>query len=119
MATIRIVGDRKLARQLERLAKASPEIVEDALREWSSDVESTAGRMVPVDTAQLRGSIVARVDVAGEQAEVGVWNPRAYYSQYVELGTSSMEAQPFLYPAFLAHPPRPYVRDALDKHLPS
>lgn len=120
MATIKLVGDRRLARQLQRLAAASPQIVEEALRGWAGDVESTAGRTVPVDTAQLRGSIVARVDVGAEEAQVGVWNPQAHYSQFVELGTSSMQAQPFLYPAFLAHRDvRRYVKGALDKHLPT
>lgn len=67
----------------------------------SSDITRDAQRAAPVDTGNLRSSISR--EVRGLQAEIG---PTASYGIWVELGTSRMAPQPYLFPA-------------LDKNLPA
>lgn len=111
-------GAAELRRALARLHGLFEVVGVDALNEWSDDVRGDARATVPIRTGNLGSAIEARVDKKELRAEVGVWEDDARYSIYVEQGTSSMEAQPFLEPAFEAHRNiRPYVRDALKRHL--
>lgn len=75
-------------------AKARP-LVGMALRKAAFDITSRAMSIAPVDTGNLRGSIVP--------TKQGTFSWRitaqAGYALYVELGTRKMSAQPFLVPA--------------------
>lgn len=113
---VSLSGDRLLARQLAKMVAEAPEICTEALTEWGKDVEEGAEDRVPVRSGNLQDHIESRVDSKRLVAEVGVWEPGAYYSEFVEKGTSRQDAQPFLQPAFEEHRNiRPYVRDAVDK----
>lgn len=61
-------------------------------------VQTRASDLCPVDTGRLRASITTQVtvDQVGPVARIG---SNVEYAIYVEMGTSRMEAQPFLRPA--------------------
>ena len=61
-------------------------------------IESHAKVYCPVDTGRLRGSITH--ESTNEGTVVGT---DVYYGKYQELGTSRMNAQPFLRPAVVNH----------------
>ena len=60
--------------------------------------EGYAKRNAPVDTGRLRNSITHEVD--GQEVYIG---SNVKYAPYVELGTSTQKARPFLKPAATEH----------------
>lgn len=74
-----------------------------AVAKAANAVKGDAAAAAPVDTGNLRASISAQV--AGLEAAV---SPGAHYGIYVELGTSKMAAQPFLFPA-LERQAQPFI----------
>lgn len=87
-----------------RIPGAMREARREVLHEWADDVEDTAQERVPERTGRLHNSIEQRVGEDIGVATVGVWKEDALeYAQYVEKGTSSMNAQPYLVPAFEVH----------------
>lgn len=61
-------------------------------------VERDAKQLCPVDTGRLRASI-ARVLDRDPDGLVAIIGTNVEYAPYVELGTSTQQAQPFLRPA--------------------
>jgi HK97 gp10 family phage protein len=59
------------------------------------DIERDAKIIAPVDTGTLESSITSDID--GLSAEIG---PHTDYEAFVEYGTSKMNAQPYMGPAF-------------------
>lgn len=88
--TVSIVSDR-----LPGLAAALPQRARQLVQRAVADVETQAKARCPVDTGALRASIQGRLtgDTSGEVA-VG-----QEYGVYVEYGTATAPAQPFLRPA--------------------
>jgi phage gpG-like protein len=80
------------------LAKRAIRVEGQAKVNASHSPPSVPGEGPAVRTGRLRGSITWRLgfDVAGPYADVG---SAVLYAPYVELGTSRMEARPFLRPA--------------------
>ena len=73
-----------------------------ALRNAAQPVRRKARANVPVDEGDLKRAIAinAKVDRKGEgYADVGFRPDQAFYGGFVELGTSSQQAQPYLRPA--------------------
>lgn len=66
-----------------------------AVAKAARDIEAGAKQRAPVDTGNLRNSILA-VQVRSFNWRV---DANAYYSIYQEFGTSKMAAHPFLIPA--------------------
>ena len=62
--------------------------------------EGYAQQLCPVDTGNLRASITHAVSPGEKAAYIGT---NVEYAPYVELGTSKMQAQPFLRPAATEH----------------
>jgi HK97 gp10 family phage protein len=97
---------RDLAGDLKKGAAKVDELAPVVVKKSASDIEATAKINAPVDTGNLRSSILA--DIAGLVAEIG---PTAEYGGYVEYGTSNedetpkMAAQPYMGPAFEKHAP--------------
>lgn len=85
-----IKNDRR-PEALEMLGKA----IERALVESGEIVTTEAKRLCPVDTSNLRNSIQP-TPARDNEIQIGT---NVEYAPYVELGTSKMEAQPFLTPA--------------------
>lgn len=114
----KLTGAKELKATLAKLGEVIEDVGVEALDEWSKDVRAKARRDVPIDTGNLGSAIEARVNRGKLEAEVGVWEDDAYYGQFVEQGTSSQEAQPFLLPAFERHRNiKPYIRAALERRL--
>jgi HK97 gp10 family phage protein len=113
-------GDKQLLRDVADLQRKIIEAGGDAVEAWGEDVRDSAQDRAPIDTANMASAIESRPDRQRLKCEVGVWEEDAYYAQHVEQGTSSMEAQPFLLPAFEEHHDvRPYAQGALAKRLDS
>ncbi|WP_116048604.1 HK97-gp10 family putative phage morphogenesis protein [Amycolatopsis palatopharyngis] len=111
-------GGKELAAALKNLQDAVDTVGVEALKEWSSDVESEAKRDVVIDSGNLGSAIESKVDASRLKAEVGVFEDDAYYGTFIEHGTSSIEAQPFLLPAFERHRDiKPYIQTALERYL--
>lgn len=68
------------------------------LEEWGLTAEAYASDYCPVDTGRLRASISHDTD-----EDTMYLGTNVEYAPYVELGTSRMDAQPFLRPAIENH----------------
>lgn len=87
-----IVQDDNTAYVVQHIKDA----IEAALDEIGSVVEESAKQKVPVQTGALRDSIKHWADTGENTVMIGATKS---YAPYVELGTSRMEARPFLRPA--------------------
>ncbi|WP_154697076.1 HK97-gp10 family putative phage morphogenesis protein [Lentzea guizhouensis] len=113
-------GDKQLLRDVAELQKKIIEAGGDAVEAWGEDVKGTAQNRVPIDSGNLGSAIESRPDRKRLKCDVGVWEEDAYYAEFVEQGTQSMYAQPFLVPAFEQHADvTPYAKGALAKRLDS
>ena len=107
------------ANNTEEVKEALKEAVQKALTEIGIQVENYATMLCPVDTGRLRGSItfatVTEQDSPREPAEASdgvqetpdensvVIGTNVEYAAYVEMGTSKMDARPYLEPAVMNH----------------
>lgn len=88
--------------------------------EWAEFVQTRAESDVAVDTGFLQSHISKRVSKTKMSAQVGVFDPKGYYGDFIERGTQSIDADPFLGPAaddanaLLEE----FTRRAIDRHLP-
>ena len=98
---VRVSGVAAAKRVFARLTQDVHEAQEEVAENWATDTLARAVAGVPVRSGNLGSALDKRVSGGGEKvdAQVGVWEDDAYYGQFVEFGTSKMEAQPFLYPA--------------------
>jgi len=91
---------RRIAR-LQKAMKMVPRLVTEelgrAVRDLVLLVEAEAKTRCPVDTGKLRASITPVI----ESWAAGYVGTNTHYAPHVEYGTRSMDAQPFLEPAFL------------------
>lgn len=76
------------------------ELAKLAIAKTALDIEADAKVLAPVDTGNLKNSISS--EASGLTAEVSA---STAYSDYVEYGTSRMNAQPYMGPAFDARVP--------------
>lgn len=100
----RLDGLPRALRAVGRIPEAMREARTQTLHEWAQDVQDSAEDRVPRRTGNLWQALDQRVLEQYGRAEVGVWEADALeYAYYVEKGTSSMQDQPYLVPAFRAH----------------
>jgi len=85
---------------LKKIQKLYPEAIAKALEMIGLKAEGYAKKKCPVDTGNLRNSITHRVQVEEKAAYIGT---NVEYGPYVEMGTSKMDARPFLKPAATNH----------------
>jgi HK97 gp10 family phage protein len=98
--TMTVRGGAELQRNLNRLTGAERRRAQqDGLEAGARIVETYAKLLVPVDTGTLKGSIMVD-EVTPVQAVIA---PHTDYAEYVEFGTSRMEAQPYMRPALDEH----------------
>lgn len=84
----------------EEASRGIQRAIDRALEEIGLAAEGYAKRACPVDTGNLRNSITHAVESGEKAVYIGT---NVEYAPYVELGTSKMQAQPFLRPAATEH----------------
>lgn len=89
-------GLRKYAAELVSESKSLRARASTVVRKVAFDTEATAKRLAPVDTGNLRSSIITQVSGDGLTAGVVA---TASYAHWVEHGTTQMAPQPFMGPA--------------------
>jgi HK97 gp10 family phage protein len=95
MADIIIKGMEELFAKLSKLELIVDEDIFDGV---DNLLESDAKSLCPVRSGNLQSSIHSEVTVDGNDVVLTL-GADAEYASFVELGTSKMAAQPFLYPA--------------------
>ncbi|MDX2667393.1 HK97-gp10 family putative phage morphogenesis protein [Streptomyces stelliscabiei] len=104
MARARLDGLGNALRAIGRVPEAMREARTETLQEWAGNVKGTAADKAPRDQGGLWQAVDERVNAHFGRAEVGVWDAdQLEYALYVEKGTSKMNAQPYLVPAFNEH----------------
>jgi HK97 gp10 family phage protein len=105
MAKSYIKGLDSWERWISSIPDDVEEDVQQVVAETAYNIEADAKRLVPVDTGHLRRSISTELNMVtkGYQATVGT---NISYAQYIEFGTSKMDAKPFLIPAYLKWKPK-------------
>lgn len=98
-----ITGWKAVQKQLQGLStKAQKKVLRKALRGGGKVVLNQARRDVPVETGQLKKNTKLSVTVKKGDASASVgFTDEGYYGRFVEQGTSSQPAQPFLRPALM------------------
>lgn len=100
-------------KKLRRFEEVLADRLEEALERAVLIVQATAQRLVPVDTGRLRASIESAVKRIGDTIVRGFVGTNVEYAPHVEIGTGSMDAQPYLRPAVEAH--RPDIRNQFER----
>lgn len=102
-SSVKVTGLRELNDVLSKLApNVQKRVAGNAIRAGARLVATDAKRRVPVDTGQLKRSIVVRAAKGvrtGVGAVVAILRPRSRIAHLIEFGTSKTAAQPFLRPA--------------------
>lgn len=91
------------AAKLALFGKVLDQRLGEAMEKVVLMVEATAARLAPVDTGNLRASIVSEVRDDVRDRVAGYVGTNVEYAPFQEFGTSRMDAQPFLRPAIEAH----------------
>lgn len=87
-----------LDKMAKKLIKATdPSKIRRVVAQNTSEMQSRAQDLCPVDTGTLKRSIMLELEDGGM---TGVVKATAHYAEYVELGTRPMKAQPYMKPAF-------------------
>lgn len=87
---------RRLSADLTQAGEQAKQRADVAVRKTAFDIQGDAQQLAPVDTGNLRNSIIVATAPGSARAVI---TPTANYAIYVELGTSRMAAKPFLGPA--------------------
>lgn len=85
-----------LKSNLSQIAQRAPEFASVALLQTAADIVDIAKQIVPVDTGALKQSLGAN-PIDSKTVQVG---SDMFYAPFVEFGTSTQAAQPYLIPAF-------------------
>lgn len=113
-----IIGAAELQKALQEKADAIVNAAGRAIDESAESMRDDMRRHVPVDTGTLRDAVKVRRSAALIR-EVGVTDTKAYYGRFIEHGTSTRPARPFILPAAererRKYPQR--VADAINKEL--
>jgi len=94
-----------LKSDLSKIAGRMSVATSEALMQTAEDIYQISQQLVPVDTGALKASgstdITQIKNGLATKVAIGYGNDDVEYAKYVEYGTSNMEAQPFLTPAFV------------------
>ena len=97
-----IKGLDSLLIKMEGLDNAIKQEVEKEMNKALLPVKVEAISIAPFDTGALSRSITIRTEIT-DTSIIGKVGAYIHYAKYLEFGTSKMEAQPFLKPAFDTH----------------
>lgn len=95
MAGVKMVGVKELKRKLASNAQMNG--VKRIVQKNGAELQAKAQRNTPVDTGNLKRSIMLEIRDNGLTAEV---EAETEYAPYVEWGTRFMKAQLFVRPSF-------------------
>ena len=98
MINLNIRGMNEVNDKVSKAMKLYPQEARKAMELSCITVENKAKHLVPVDTGRLKSSITYKVSQSVYDI-TGTIGTDVEYAPYVELGTSRMNAQPFLVPA--------------------
>ena len=95
-----VKGTKELLRKLNSISSKAVgvKIIKNAVAKGCHTVQGAAKLLCPVDTGELRNSIVTKVEEKSDRV-IGKVYTNKEYAPYVELGTTSQSAQPYMYPA--------------------
>lgn len=105
------IGQKGLNRKLRKMGPKITEVVKPVMKNIAEEVRFEALSNVPVgETGDLARALHVQIDSRGLSARVGYWskgNKRrwelaGWRAHFVEFGTVTKPAQPFLTPAFNA-----------------
>lgn len=100
-----IIGAKEIERALAGLERrARGQILGSAIRASAAVLRKEARRLAPRKSGTLRKSIAVRVNRRERHAvsmTMGL-RPDGFYGRFIELGTSTQSAQPFMRPALNA-----------------
>lgn len=88
-----------LGTRVTRAGAALGPQIKNVVSKSALDVKADAAGAAPVDTGALRSSITVTSEGGGAGSTSASISPGVNYGIYVELGTSRMAAQPYLFPA--------------------
>ncbi len=97
--TVEIQGLDLLRQRLDELPEEVLAALRKAVKDAALEVKNDTLRKVPIHSGNLLNSLDIRYEDGGLKAEVGWFDRKDYYANYVEFGTRSMPAQPSLGPA--------------------
>lgn len=112
---VEITGIKALAKKLGLAEEQINSAARRTVKETAEGVKKRAKDLVPVESGRLQRSINASYSSNGLQAEVKNTNNQAYYGQFIEYGTSSRPARPFMTPA--AEGQRRKIKRRLEQHV--
>jgi len=107
--TISDALQKKLSEARMRLALRS------ALTQTMYDLMRESMKLAPQDTGNLRRSHSVAINLSGDMIE-GLLKNSANYWQFVEFGTSKMDAKPFVTPALATVAPANKVQEYFKKY---
>lgn len=96
--SVKVRGDKEIDKKLKQLAKKNPEALKDVISKSVILIQGKAKDKAPVDTGRLQNSIVFEVKKT-KKGYTGKVGTSLEYAPYVEMGTSRMNARPYLMPA--------------------
>lgn len=91
---LEINGVKELQQALKELSDLEP--IKDVIKMNTAEVQNKAQRLVPVDTGNLKRSIVMEVSSSGLEGRVST---NMEYALPVEYGTRFQSSQPFMKPS--------------------
>jgi len=99
MVNGKIHGEKQLYANMNKYAKLMDVGVQDAMEKVIEHIVEKAKALAPMDTGKLRSSVVGVVKKMSADIIEGHVEASVAYAQYIEFGTSTSQAQPFLTPA--------------------
>lgn len=96
-------GFTELFKNLDKLEKAIVDEIEDIIKKAAEKIRDEAKEKVPELTGKLKDPIeIKTLEIKKDEIKIGIGpvGDDVFYWFFVEYGTSKMEAQPYLRPAF-------------------
>ena len=94
-----LIGHRELKKALRKNEQEAKRKMRLAAQAGGKEIEADASNKVPVLTGNLKRSIHTEVEDEGDNVNALIGTD-VEYAPFVEYGTSKMNAQPYLRPAF-------------------
>lgn len=94
----KFTGIQQLMNELERIGDKAEKVKNEALEKGADVLKEEVVKNAPKQTGHLKKNITV---TPGEDGKVIVHTGDAFYSQFLEFGTSKMKARPFFEKSFI------------------